>query len=159
MPPLTAEKLENARTIFSEYLREKGLRQTPERFNVFSEVYSTDDHFDADQLYARLKSNKINISRATVYNSLELLIECDLVVKHQFGDKQAKYERSFSFRQHDHLICTECGELFEFCDPRLQSVQEMVAEIFDFDISHHSLQIYGKCRKDLCPNKTAALVK
>jgi Fur family transcriptional regulator, ferric uptake regulator len=154
MPPLTADKLASARSTFSDFLRDKGLRQTPERFKVFDEVYSTNDHFDADELYVRLKSNNVNVSRATVYNSLELLLECDLVVRHQFGDKQAKYERSFSFRQHDHLICTECGELFEFCDPRLQSVQEMVSEVFDFEISHHSLHMFGTCRKDPCPNKT-----
>ena len=93
------------------------------------------------------------MSRATVYNTLDLLIECDLVVKHQFGNKQAKYERAYSYWQHDHLICMDCNELFEFCDPRIQSIQEMVAEIYEFEVKHHSLHIYGHCRRENCPNR------
>ena len=155
MPPLSEEKVESAREQFSEFLRSSGHRQTPERYKVFDEVYSTDGHFDVDELYVRMRTNNVNVSRATVYNSLELLLECDLVVRHQFGDKVAKYERSFSFRQHDHLICTECNELFEFCDPRIQSIQEMVQDIFDFEVTHHSLQMYGRCRNQACPNRVA----
>ena len=153
MPPLAPDKLAEVRSIFDEYLKQQGLRQTAERAHVFEEVYDTDDHFDADELYTRLRSRGVNVSRATVYNSLELLLECNLVVRHQFGNKQAKYERSFSFWQHDHLICMDCNELFEFCDPRIQSIQEMVSEIFQFDISQHSLHMYGHCRRPECPNR------
>jgi Fur family ferric uptake transcriptional regulator len=153
MPPLLPEQFEKVRAIFADYLKKKGLRQTPERFRVFDEVYSSDDHFDADELFVRLNARDVHVSRATVYNSLELLMECNLVVRHQFGNKQAKYERSFSYWQHDHLICMDCNELFEFCDPRIQAIQEMVSEIFDFEIAHHSLHMYGHCRKEACPNR------
>ncbi len=144
---------EKVRDIFSGYLKQKGLRQTPERYSIFEEVYTADDHFDADELYLRLKQKDVAVSRATVYNTLDLLIACNLVVKHQFGNKQAKYERSFRFWQHDHLICIDCNELFEFCDPRIQSIQEMVQDIFKFDIVHHSLNLYGHCRREDCPNR------
>ncbi len=153
MPQLLPEQLENVRTVFSDFLKKKGLRRTPERSSVFEEVYATDDHFDVDELFVRLKTKEINVSRATVYNSLELLMECNLVVRHQFGSKQAKYERSFSYWQHDHLICVDCNEIHEFCDPRIQAIQEMVSEIFDFEILHHSLQMYGHCRRENCPRK------
>ncbi len=155
MPSLPKQHLEEVRRIFSAYLKERNQRQTPERFSILEEVYATDDHFDADELYLRLKQKDVQVSRATVYNTLELLIDCALVVRHQFGSKQAKYERAYSFWQHDHLICIDCNELFEFCDPRIQSIQEMVAEVFQFDIKHHSLHMYGQCRRDNCPNRSS----
>jgi len=149
----TADQIEEVHSLFSEFLHDRGQRRTPERMAVLDAVYSADGHLDADTLYTRLREGNVHVSRATVYNTLELLSECDLVTRHQFGNKQAKYERSYSFRQHDHLICMECGELFEFCDPRLQSVQEMVADVFGFEVSHHSLHIYGHCRREGCPSR------
>lgn len=151
--PIPQRKLEEVRGIFSAFLQKRSQRQTPERYIVLEELYATDDHLDADELFLRLKQKGSRVSRATVYNTLELLIECDLVVRHQFGKNQAKYERAFSYRQHDHLICLDCNELFEFCDPRLQSIQEMVAGIYHFDIKHHSLNMYGHCMRDECPNR------
>ncbi len=153
MPELGTEQLENVRRIFSDFLKTRNQRQTPERFAVLEAVYAQSGHFDADGLYVDLLTGAVKVSRATVYNSLELLCECQLVAKHQFGNKQAKYEAAYSFWQHDHLICMDCNELFEFCDPRIQSIQEMVAEIFQFEIRHHSLHMYGRCRRDACPNK------
>jgi len=159
MPSLAPQQIGEVRRIFSDYLKKKRLRQTPERFLVFDEVYASEDHFDADELYLRLKKKDVAVSRATVYNSLDLLIECNLVVRHQFGNKQAKYEPSFSYWQHDHLICTECNEVFEFCDPRIQGVREMIAEIFNFEIVQHSLQMHGRCKRADCPNRKKARVE
>lgn len=153
MSSLPEEQMEEVRNVFSAFLKRRGQRQTPERFAVLEEIYATGDHVDADELYLRLKQKGERVSRATVYNTLELLIECDLVVRHQFGKNQSKYERAYSYWQHDHLICMDCNELFEFCDPRLQSVQEMVAEIYQFEIKHHSLNMYGRCQRESCPNR------
>lgn len=146
-----SQRLDQVREIFRDYLRSNELRQTPERLAVLEEVYASDDHFDADELYMRLKTKGVQVSRATVYNTLELLDEADLVKRHQFGQNQSKYEASWSYRQHDHLICTDCDKVFEFCDPRIQGIQEMVAEIFNFTIESHSLHMYGSCRRDDCP--------
>ncbi len=148
-----AEQMEEVREIFRAFLKNRNQRQTPERFAVLEQIYATKDHVDADELYLRLKQQGSRVSRATVYNTLELLLECNLVVRHQFGQNQAKYERAFSYWQHDHLICMDCNELFEFCDPRLQSIQEMVGEVYNFDIKHHSLNLYGHCRREACPNR------
>ncbi len=152
MPSLAPQQILEVRRIFSDYLKKKGLRQTPERYLIFDEVYASEDHFDADELFLRLKGRDVTVSRATVYNSLDLLIECNLVVRHQFGNKQAKYEPSFSYWQHDHLICMDCNEVFEFCDPRIQGIREMIAEIFNFEIEQHSLQMHGRCKREKCPN-------
>jgi len=156
MSTLPQAQLDEVRRLFREFLKERGQRQTPERFAILEEVYSTSDHFDADELFVRMKQKGSRVSRATVYNSLELLLDCDLVVKHQFGKSQAKYERAYAYWQHDHLICLDCGEIQEFCDPRLQSIQDTLSEIFDFQISHHALHIYGHCMRPDCPTRPAA---
>jgi Fur family ferric uptake transcriptional regulator len=148
--------LDEVRRLFSEFLKRRGQRQTNERFAILDAVYATSDHFDADTLYSRLRAGEVRVSRATVYNTLDLLLECDLVVKHQFGASVAKYERAYAYWQHDHLICLDCHEIFEFCDPRLQSIQETVADIYGFEVARHALQVYGHCRRPNCDNRPAA---
>lgn len=153
MPAPPPQQFDEVQEIFGAFLKKRSKRQTPERFAVLEAIYATPDHVDADELYLRLKQDGERVSRATVYNTLELLMECDLVVRHQFGKNQAKYERAYSYWQHDHLICMDCNELHEFCDPRLQSIQEMIADIYDFEIKHHSLNMYGHCLQEDCPNR------
>lgn len=154
MTKLSPQQLTEVHNIFRAFLKKQNLRQTPERFMVLDEIYATDDHVDADELYLRLMQKGNRVSRATVYNTLDLLLDCDLVGRHQFGKNQAKYERAYSYWQHDHLICLDCKEVLEFCDPRIQSIQEMVAEIYQFDIKHHALHLYGHCHRDACPNRS-----
>jgi Fur family ferric uptake transcriptional regulator len=94
-----------------------------------------------------MKNKKYRVSRATLYNTIELLLNCNLVTKHQFGKNLAQFEKSFEFKQHDHLICQDCEKVFEFCDPRIQQIQKMAADVLQFEINSHSLNFYGKCNK------------
>jgi Fur family ferric uptake transcriptional regulator len=80
---LRQQQFEEVRNIFSAYLENKELRKTNERFTILEEIYLRDDHFDAESLYEDLMRKKVNVSRATVYNTLELMVACDLVKKHQ----------------------------------------------------------------------------
>ena len=113
MTDTTPNVAEEAKKILVAYLENKNLRKTPERFAILEEIYSRSGHFDAEALYINMKNKQYRVSRATVYNTLEILVECNLVTRHQFGKNLAQYEKSYGYRQHDHLICTDCQRVVE----------------------------------------------
>ncbi len=154
---LQSQNLQAARAILTAYLERQGQRKTPERFAILEEIYTRQDHFDVDELYISMKNKKYRVSRATVYNTLDVLVECDLVTRHQFGKNLAQYEKSYGFKQHDHLICIDCHHVMEFCDPRIQNIQNMVGEALQFKVQNHSLIFYGNCQREACEYRSPEL--
>ena len=138
--------LETVTKIFTEYLIEKKQRKTPERYAILNEIYKFKGHFDVDSMYIHMKNKKFRVSRATLYNTIEILLDSRLIRKHQFGKTQAQYEKSYSNHQHDHLVCTGCNKVIEFCDPRIQSIKNILEESRKFKITRHSLNLYGLCQ-------------
>lgn len=131
---------------FTEYLTLHKHRKTPERFAILNHIYSTKGHFDMDSLYKSMVDVNFRVSRATLYNTMDLLLDCGLVVKHQFGGNVSKYERSYGNENHNHLICTTCGEVWEMKNDDLLTPAQL-KKIRKFTVNYYSMYIYGTCSK------------
>jgi Fur family ferric uptake transcriptional regulator len=134
-----------AREILKKFLEEKNLRPTRERFTLLDEILKMSGHFDADQLFATLARKGVKASRATVYNTLDLLVNCGLISRYRFGENHSRYEKAFGRPRHDHMICLECGEIIEFVANKLDQIQKEVCEANRFEPHNSTLQIFGIC--------------
>lgn len=138
---------DTVRNIFTRYLFDHNLRRTPERYAILDEIYCHQGHFDIEKLYSYMKEKHYRVSRATLYNTIELLLDSKLVIKHQFGKNQAQFERAMGVTPHEHLICLTCGEVIEVENKATEKLIESVAKPNNFEVSHHTLYIFGRCKK------------
>lgn len=131
---------------FIDYLTVNHCRRTPERFAILEHIYSESGHFNMDSLYESMCDKKFRVSRATLYNTMQLLVNCKLVLKHQFGANISYYERAFNNEYHHHLICLDCGLVQEYKDNELKEIVQL-KKVKNFIPIHYGLYIYGICNK------------
>lgn len=144
---------ENIKENFTQYLEKNKLRKTPERYAILERIFRTDGFFDAEELFYMMQKD-YRVSVATIYNTIDLLLHCNLIIKHHFPGQKIQYERHVSKQTHYHLICTECGTVKEFSDIKIRSLIK-VKTFATFEPSYHSLYMYGLCKK--CRPKTKKL--
>ncbi|GHT74074.1 transcriptional repressor [Bacteroidia bacterium] len=146
---------ELVRQKFTEYLTANKFRKTPERYAILDLIYTDQRHFDMDTLYEAMNERNFRVSRATLYNTMQLLLECHLVLKHQFGQNLSFYERAYNNDFHHHLICSHCNKVQEYKDAELKTAIQN-KKIKGFIPEHYSLYIYGlcsACARELKKNK------
>jgi Fur family transcriptional regulator, ferric uptake regulator len=130
---------------FTRYLKQHNLRLTPERLEVLDAVLTSDGHFDADEIFVALKKNRSKVSRATVYNTLETLTGCGILIRYRFGERLARYECAYGGDHHHHIICTKCGRIEEFIDKRIDRFARDVTASMNYTLDHAMIHIYGMC--------------
>ena len=147
------QSIEVIKDVLRQYLKDKGLRNTPERYTILEEIYNYDEHFNVDDLYLLMLQRKYHISKATIYNTIEVFLDAGLIRKHQFGEGST-YEKSYFDKQHDHLVLYKSGsdkeieEIIEFCDPRIQAIKDSIENIFNVKINSHKLYFFGQKNED-----------
>ena len=139
-------KNQQASEIFRNFLKSEKNRITPERFEVMDAALEYEGHFGADDLYILMKNHKSSVSRATVYKTLELLTQCDLLSKRNFGDNMTRYESSYKRQNHDHLICMDCGRIVEFSDHKIKKMPEEISSNLGFIFTSYSFNIFARCK-------------
>jgi Fur family ferric uptake transcriptional regulator len=132
---------------FTEFLRGGKHRITPERFEVLDFALSNGEHYTADALYLKMKEAKSNISRATVYNSLELLVKCRMLAKRNFGENRTLYESSYNKQNHVHIICRVCGVILESDNAQVAELVNKIAKRNNFKNESFQFNIFGTCKK------------
>ena len=144
-----------ARATLTEYLKAKRLRKTPERYAILDKVCEMNKHFDIEALYAAIEGDGYHVSRATIYNTMELLTDCGLVRRHQFGSQPAQYECVAGLSTHIHLICQQCGKIKEAKDPELIAFMKN-RNYSAFHQAFFNMYVYGLCSACARRNKRNA---
>ena len=136
-----------------EILHQKNLRYTPQRQEVWDEICATKEHRDAEDIYNSLRKRQTNVSRATVYRTIDILVKNNLVRRLDLGDGRSRFENKMGIAHRDHIVCLDCRKIVEFMNEKIEELQEQVAKEMGFEIVRHVHQLFGRCLDEKCPNK------
>ncbi|MCM1110592.1 MAG: transcriptional repressor [Clostridium sp.] len=141
---------------FTAYMERRGMRKTPERFAIYSRLLEMPDHFSIDDIYERMEQGDYHVSRATIYNTVRLLVDAGLLIRHQFGDEGAEYEHiTADTTPHHHLVCSVCGHVREITDPEINALLQH-KQFRNFTPHYAELSIHGICSRCARRQKQAA---
>ncbi len=129
---------------FKDYIKNKGLKFTSQRETVLEEILKTNGHFEIEDIVLKMKNKNINVSRATVYRTLNILKDMGLITEVIKYNNKTIYEISLK-EHHDHLICTKCGKIIEFHEEEIEKLQDKICQLYEFVPSFHRLEIFGLC--------------
>ncbi len=139
--------MKNYKDKFKDYIVSKGLKFTPERKAILSQVFACHRHFDTEMLYEKLRQREGNISRATIYRTLPLLVESGLIKETLRSEEKINYEHIYGHEHHDHMLCIKCGKVIEFRDDRMEKLQYALCKKYGFKPQEYRLGIRGYCKK------------
>lgn len=139
------EKFAEEKAVFEEHIKKRGLRRTMQRELILEVFLETEDHLSSEDLYWLVQKKDANVGQTTVYRTLKLLTDAGLAREVRLGDGRTYYEHHLDHEHHDHMICTECGEVIEFFSAEIEALQDEMAAKFKFKPTHHSLRILGLC--------------
>ena len=139
------EEFAQEKEIFLEHIQKAGLRRTGQRDLILEIFLRTEEHLTSEDLYWLVQKEDTTVGHTTVYRTLKLLTEAGLAREVRFGDNKTYYEHHFNHQHHDHMICTECGQVIEFFSQDIEELQDQMADKFGFRPTHHSLRLWGVC--------------
>ncbi|MBT8036755.1 MAG: transcriptional repressor [Verrucomicrobiae bacterium] len=131
-----------------QFIQAKGLRNTSQRNAIVESIFSSDEHFNADELWDRIRKTQSRSSRATVYRTITLLVEAGLLHEIDLGDDQKTYDPNFvESPAHNHLVCIDCGKVIEFEDAHIQLMNDCAARRLGFRPERQTLKIEACCEQ------------
>ncbi len=133
--------------LFKTRISEEGLKTTKQREEILDIFLNSSGHKSLSQIYAQVAKTNPKIGYITVYRTLKLLARLGLATQRKFADGETRYEPSSEGTHHDHLICLDCGKIIEFEDRALEALQNGIARRHRFRISHHRMELYGRCKE------------
>lgn len=151
--PDREEQIEALRERLEKYMLEQGLRSTSQRRIVTDTFFESEEHLSIEDLLGLVRATDPKIGYATVYRTLKMLKEGGLAYERHFGDGVARYEAAIEDDHHDHLICLDCDEVFEFENEEIERLQEAQAKSLGFKLKNHRLDLFARCERENCPNK------
>ena len=132
---------------FKEALKKEGLKYTPQRTAVLEEIIKDKGHRESEEIYLALKKSGQHVSRATIYRTMDILVNNGFARKMNLGDGRARYESKVNSPHHDHLVCMDCGLIVEFMDQQIEDLQDKIAIQYNFQLKRHIHQLFGLCKK------------
>ena len=132
---------------FKEALKKEGLKYTPQRTAVLEEIIKDKGHRESEEIYLALKKSGQHVSRATIYRTMDILVNNGFARKMNLGDGRARYESKVNSPHHDHLVCMDCGLIVEFMDQQIEDLQDEIAIQYEFQLKRHIHQLFGLCKK------------
>jgi len=138
-------EIREERIRFESFLKSRGLKFTSQRKAIFEEVFRHHGHLEAEEVVNRLREKEARASRATVYRTLDLLVEAGMVKSVRLGKEQRYFEHVHHGEHHDHMVCVGCGRIFEFYSPEIEECQDRICREQDFEAERHTMVIFGLC--------------